>query len=215
MDIFWLASYPKSGNTWIRFLFTHLLQGPFETSQTIFEVTPVLERGVDASLLRSDRPNFIKTHYLFHDGLPWLDRTKGAVYVVRNPFDVLMSNLNYMFLNNQALAAKSGDELQRIADGYVQSYLQEGGDPRWKKVKYGSWREHVESWTENDRGIPVTLVRFEDLLADPRAALTNLCARIGLDATQARIDEAVTLSDFVHMRAMEEREIAARQPGMF
>jgi len=49
------ASYPKLGNTRLRFLFTGLLHAPFEHSQTIFDVTPVLELGIDPATLFADR----------------------------------------------------------------------------------------------------------------------------------------------------------------
>lgn len=215
MEIVWIASYPKSGNTWIRFLFTHLLHGPFEHSDTIFEVTPVLERGIDPASLRSDRKNFIKTHFKFGSSLPWLDQAVGVIYVVRNPFDVMLSNLNYFFLTSGDYACMSQDERQQFANAYVTSYLREGGDLRWKRLNYGTWREHAESWTRNAYGIPVTAVRYEDLLADTEATLNTVCKAVGLDVTPERIAEAARLSDFAHMRAMEEREIAARRPGMF
>lgn len=215
MDVVWLASYPKSGNTWVRFLFTNLLHGPFERSDVIFDVTPVLERGVNPNLLREDRVNFIKTHKMFDETLPWLDQTRSIVYIVRNPFDVLLSNLNYFFLTNQGLAGRTADELQQVANSYVSAYLQSGGDPRWKKINYGSWVEHVASWVENARGIPVKAVRYEDLLADTGSALRAVCDFIGLEVDDGRLAEAVERSSFESMRAMEEHEIAQKRPGMF
>ena len=53
--IVWFASYQKFGNTRLHFLFTGLLHAPFEHSQTIFDVTPVLELGIDQAILFADR----------------------------------------------------------------------------------------------------------------------------------------------------------------
>jgi hypothetical protein len=55
LKIIRFASYPKLGNTRLLFLFTGLSHTPFEHSQTIFDVTPVLELGIDQATLFADR----------------------------------------------------------------------------------------------------------------------------------------------------------------
>lgn len=212
MEVVWLASYPKSGNTWVRFLFTNLIHGPFETSGTIFDVTPVLERGIKTTLLRDDRINAIKTHHMFSPELPLQPQTKGVVYIVRDPFDVMMSNLNYFFIS---AGVKATDDVQQIANQYVSAYLQSGGDPRWMEQNYGSWAEHVDSWVNNSAGWPVLVLRYEDLLADTAGELGRACAFMELDVTDDDIAGAVERSSFTSMRTMEEREIREKIPGMF
>ena len=215
MDFAWLASYPKSGNTWVRFLFTNLIHGPFDHSQKIFEVTPVLERGVDPANLHEDRINLIKTHKQFAPDLPFMDRTVGIVYIVRNPFDVMMSNLNYYFLTNGSIAAGDTAHIQAIANRYVDAYLKNGGDPRWAQVNYGTWNTHIESWVKNAPGIPVRIVRYEDLLADTAATLQGVCDFLSLETTPENIARAVENSSFSSMRELEERELREKRPGMF
>lgn len=215
MDVVWIASYPKSGNTWVRFLFTHVLHGPFEHSQTIFEVTPVLERGIDPSRLHTTRPNLIKTHHRLAPDLPMLSNTAGAIYIVRDPLDVMMSNLNYYLLNNGQIGSMGSEEISTLASRYMEAYIHNGGDPRWRKINYGSWREHVESWTANDLGIPVKLIRYEDLLSDTLNVVRDAAAFAGVGLTEERLAVAIELSSFENMRAMEEREIREQRNGMF
>lgn len=215
MDVVWLASYPRSGNSWLRFLVTNLINGPFETSDVVFDVTPALETGLNPALLRQDRANFIKTHSRLHEGLPWRDKTKAAVYVVRNPFDAMLSNLNAYFIAKLGLAGRTAVELQYIATRYVSDYLREGGDPRWRKVGCGTWHEHAASWLDNDYGIQVKPVRYEDMLSDPASVLREICDFVGLDCDNRRLGEAVERSSFDRMREMEERELAERRLGLF
>jgi hypothetical protein len=215
MDIYWLASYPKSGNTWVRFLFTHVLNGPFDYSQTIFEVTPVLERGIAPAMLSADRPNLIKTHNRLTPDLPFMENARGAIYIVRDPLDVMLSNMNYFLLSNGNVGTMSQEQINDLASQYVQNYLAHGGDPRWQQVNYGSWQEHVESWTENDLGLPVKVIRYEDLLSDTPSAVREAAAFVGIELTDEKLAEAVELSSFENMKAMEEREIREKRSGMF
>jgi len=215
MDVVWLASYPKSGNTWVRFLLTNLLHGPFENSQKIFEVTPVLERGVAHSLLREDRANLIKTHWTFSSALDFMELAVGAIYIVRDPFDVALSTLNYILMQQNGIADWNADRLRQVSDRYVLNYLRTGGDTNWIRAGMGTWTEHAQSWLHNDAGLPVRIVRYDDLVADTKFVLRGICDFISLDASDRQLEEAVARSSFEAMRAMEEREIRNRIPGMF
>jgi hypothetical protein len=215
MDVVWLTSYPKSGNTWVRFLLTNLIHGPFEDSRTIFEVTPVLERGIDPASLVEDRVNLIKTHRLFSPGIDYMEHAVGAIYVVRDPFDVMLSNLNYYFVETGAAIGKDSAEIRRIMNGYVVDYLRRGGFEGWSRAGFGAWAEHARSWVHNESSLPVKLVRYEDLQTDTVSALRDICGFLALDATDARLEQAVERSSFQRMREIEEREIRDRIPGMF
>jgi hypothetical protein len=213
--VVWVASYPKSGNTWVRFLLTNLLHGRFEESQRIHEVTPVLERGIDPRQLRTDRKNFIKTHIAYTPALPLHEATVGAIYILRNPLDVLASNLNYFFLTSNLGATDDAARLAVIAEQYVEAFLTHRGDPRWFQFNYGSWVQHVESWNDPRHPFPVLRLRYEDLLDDTAAALTEICRVFGLERSEAELREAIANSSFERMRAIEERELRERRPGMF
>ena len=215
MDVVWIASYPKSGNTWVRFLFSHVLMGRFDYSETIFEATPVLERGIDTALLAQDRPNLIKTHFRLTPQLPMLPETRGAIYIVRDPLDVMMSNMNYYLLSHGSVDAMNQAQIDQTASQYVSHYLAHGGDARWRQSNYGSWKEHVESWTENDLGVPVKTIRYEDLLENTAQVVGETAEFAGLNVSDERIAEAVELSSFENMKAMEEKEISERREGMF
>ena len=58
-------------------------------------------------------------------------------------------------------------------------------------------------------------LRYEDLLADPGPEVARLVGFLGLDAGAARIADAIAGASFGALRALEEREIGARQSGLF
>lgn len=214
-QVIWLASYPKSGNTWVRFLLANLIHGRIEESRLIHEITPVLERGIRPHQMHGSRKNFIKTHIAFNNGLPFLDNTVGALYIVRNPIDVLASNLNYFLLTRNIPEDLSDHEIAEISGQYIEKYISHQGDSRWLKIQYGSWISHVESWIGTSHPFNVWLLRYEDLHADPVTALTTLCQNFSLDKAEEDIRVAVENSTFDRMREIEEREIREQSIGMF
>jgi hypothetical protein len=213
-EVVWVSSYPKSGNTWVRFLLTNLLHGRFEESQLIHEVTPVLERVLSPHQLRTDRKNFVKTHIAYTPDLPFHEATVGAIYIVRNPLDVLASNLNYFFLTSNFDTADD-TRIAAIAGQYVEAFIKHRGDPRWFQFNYGNWVQHVESWNDLNHPFPVLRLRYEDLLEDPCAALVGICDSFGLGRSEDELRAAVANSSFERMREIEEKELRERRPGMF
>jgi hypothetical protein len=103
MRIVWLASFPKSGNTWLRFLVYSYMYGPPQASSEVGERIPDIHHGAKLSVPPGDGQLFVKTHLMPGPNHPFMDRTQGFVYVVRHPKDVLLSNLNY------ARLASAGD----------------------------------------------------------------------------------------------------------
>ena len=137
-EIIWLASYPKSGNTWFRAFISNLLNEK-ETNinnmktHGIFSSRPLFDQiaGVESSDLTFDeidklRPavynhmaqglkknSYIKVHdgytYL-EDGAPLLGTVKArAVYIIRNPLDVAVSFANHLSLDLDKTIEIMGD----------------------------------------------------------------------------------------------------------
>lgn len=207
----WLASYPKSGNTWLRFVLSDILLGGFERSIAIFEGTPLETCPTD--LLRTDRVNFVKTHCAAENARMEGVRFRAAVLVVRNPLDVMMSNLRYHFLTGGGLPEDPTEVQARVRD-YLQSFASHGGDPRWRTLGFGTWSEHTESWLDHPE-LPVVAIRYEDMRTDMVRAVERVLELGEIEVPRGRIARAVEHWSFDRMRQLEEAEIAGAVEGMF
>jgi hypothetical protein len=214
--IVWLASYPKSGNTWIRFMIANLVAGEMSTSAQMMTQVPDIHDGIKGQHLFGNHTTVVKTHWKYWTGIPLREDMIGAVYVIRNPIDVLESNQNYAFQRSGALREQAGpEEISRFAERWVDDYLAHGGYPRFQQSGIGTWEENVRSWTWSGLAMPRLLVRYEDLVAEPAAGLARIARFLGLSKTDGEIGRAVERSSRERMRAIEEREIAERIEGFF
>ncbi len=207
-NILWIASYPKSGNTWVRFLACNLLHGRQESASTLNLLVPdVHELG--SHLVTSAYAGLVKTHFAFSSRIPLADRTAAAVYVVREPADVLISNFHY------ARRSAGGPEGALAFDEYVDAFIHHRGDPRWIQHGMGSWEENVRSWLDARHPFPVLRLKYEDMVADPTAGGLALARLIRPNSSAADIHEAVSNSSFQRMREIEEADIRRKRPGIF
>ena len=212
MGIIWLASYPKSGNTWVRFILSNALFGPADRSIDVNRRIPDLHRRLpDDRLNRPDdgAPLLAKTHFEMTPAHPELSRTDRALHIVRDPRDVLLSALNYRRLNGVTPAQLSDR-------AYAEVFINTGGDPTWKQQKFGTWASHARSWTSTDR-FPVKTIRYEDLRTDTRGVMRDVIDFMGLDIDDDTLDRAIKASSFDALRAIEIREKAdpKRKDGLF
>lgn len=196
--IIWLASYPKCGNTWLRFLLYAAIHAPPSTSIEVTRKIPDLHRPLPVDPPEPGRPMLVKTHFMLTERHPRLGQTLRAIHVVRDPRDAALSALNY-----RRLAADAKANLDEAA--YLRAFIRAGGDPAWQRQGFGTWATHAASWRDTDR-FPVLALRYEDVKADPHAALASMLGFIGCETTPERVDAAVRAASFDAMRAMEIRE---------
>lgn len=205
MSITWLASYPKSGNTWMRFLLANIIAGgPPACSADVSRLIPDIHRRGDMDRVHGDA--FVKTHFMRTDKHPLIAETSRAVHVVRHPRDVLLSALNYRRMEGV---------IEGLTDEqYAQAFIAGSGDPLWAKLGYGSWVQHAASWSQSTAW-PVLTVRYEDLKADTPGVLRRVLDFVGVDATDEAVGRAVAQSTFENLRALEVRERTSKAPGIF
>ena len=204
MGIVWLASYPKSGNTWLRFVLYHLLYGPLDDSGQLNRRIPDMHRKAPYDPPESG-PACAKTHLMLSPGHPMLNQSERAIYVMRNPRDVALSALNFRRM--------TGSLPDQAADAdYLRAFIQAGGDPGWLQQRMGTWGQHVQSWTTTDR-FPVLTLRYEAIKASPAAEFARVVEFLGLDAGAEQIEQAVAASSFESMRSLEVKEKERDQAG--
>lgn len=190
-DVF-VVSYPRSGNTWMRFLIGNLRNpdDPVNFVNVASRIPPIY-RFPDRVLRRVPRPRVLKSHEIFDP------RYKTTIYVVRDPRDVAVSG--YHFLR----------KWRQIPDGYSMddfvSRFISGQCEEWEF--FANWGDHVLSWLGTRQGhIGFLLLRYEDILQDPFRELAKVSALLNMGATPERLKQAVTLSSFDRMRKLEKAE---------
>lgn len=206
MSIVWLASYPKSGNTWLRFLLYSAMFGPPEQSLDIARKLPDVHRPLPTDVMNDERI-IAKTHYMFTDRHPKAADTERAVLIVRHPRDVLFSALNYRRLSGLTTAQMPDAQ-------YARHFIGSRGDPEFINQGFGTWEQHVNSWANQD-SFPVHVLKYEQLKSDTANHLRAVLDFLEISADDNAIDAAVKASSFDAMRAMEIREKHqnAKNPG--
>ena len=217
MALVWIASYPKSGNTWLRFLLANYLAGPVRHSEQVEELIPNFTLDVDRTAFAA-KPglNLAKTHFPWSVLHPYAAATQAALVVIRNPKDVLLSGLDYQRL--------IGLQERDVSDlDYARAFIVHGGDMSWIARGYGTLEDNVHSWTSGllktgSAGAigdlpPRLLVRYERLKVDAAGELGRILEFLGVRPDSQRMAQAVVASGFEQMRALEVKEKTAGEHG--
>lgn len=194
-DVF-LVSYPRSGNTWVRFLLGNLLyqDNPVAFSNIESRI-PEIYFNTDRVLRQLPRPRVLKSHECFQPHYP------HVIYIMRDPRDVAVSSYHHNL------------KARNIPDGYLISsfvprFIAGEFDP-----KFGSWRDNVLSWTALRKSDPRFLfIRYEDLKADATLGLSRIVTFLergsfhNINSSPEALHGAIELSSPERMRAMEKQE---------
>jgi hypothetical protein len=205
----WIVSYPKSGNTWVRFLVCNLVFGVQDSAAALNRLAPDIHEAAVVPAPPA-APAFMKTHFPFSPALPLAQCTAGAIYVVRDPADVMLSNFHYSRRDGSHTTQGSA-----ALEQYVDAYLAARGGPRWIKLGMGAWDDHVRSWLATRHPFPVLPLRYEDLLTDGMQIARRLCAFLGLTRTGEEMERALAGASFQRLKEIEEQDIHAQSVGIF
>lgn len=184
-DVF-LASYPRSGNTWLRFLLAEILTGGKVDFDNINRFVPELSLHRGATPLLAQSGLLIKTHELYR-----AEYCK-AIYVVRDVRDVALSNY--------ARGVELGLLSNTSFEDFLLSFLK--GDAS----RVGTWQEHVRSWLESplEQSGTLHVVRFEDLRRDTDKSIQKLLAFIGVTPDPEKVRQAILNNSIRGMRSKED-----------
>jgi hypothetical protein len=187
-DIF-IVSYPKSGNTWTRFLIGNLVhpESPADFSN-INTIIPDPEALSKRRLARMPRPRIIKSHQYFDP------RYRKIIYVVRDPRDVALSQ--YHFHRKRKLLTDDSP-----LDAFVTRFV------AGVTSIYGSWGENVASWVatrEHDEDF--LLLRYEDMMDNTVRELSRVASFLAMDVTTDDLRLAAERSSSDQMRKLENEQ---------
>ena len=185
-DVF-LASYPRSGNTWLRFILYELITGESGDFKRVDQFIPYVGRHHRAPDVLPGGGRLLKTHEHYRN------EYKKAIYLLRDPRDVLVSN--YFFFTNPTAPGTSIREFTlRFLDGKINAF--------------GRWERHLQSWLESplQRAKGITVIRYEDLIRRPNDAIVRLLEFLGRQTSLDEVRRALRNNRFENMRDKEKMD---------
>ncbi|MGD0793816.1 MAG: sulfotransferase domain-containing protein [Terriglobales bacterium] len=190
-DDTFIVSYPRSGNTWTRFLAANLLH-PQEaaTFANIERLVPDAEAQSSRYMRGIPSPRTIKSHSYFDPRYP------HVIYIVRDPRDVALSYYDF------------SRKYRHIEDSYpLERYIGDFVNGRLISAGWGTWGENVASWVFARGARPgFLLLRYEDMKARPELELTRIAEFLGIDASAKLLQTTLERSSAERMREMEKTQ---------
>jgi aryl sulfotransferase len=241
--IIWLASYPKSGNTWMRILLTNYLRnaaapadinqldgGPIASARVCFDEWAGVEASaLDDSVIEELRPQVYRCLLREATGTLYMKVHDAWGLTIRGdalfPSDVT-AGVVYMLRNPLDVASSCSHHwgvsmaqaVQNLCTPAFAVARSHDGRSDQLRQQLRCWSGHAQSWLE-DSCLPVHLVRYEDLRAHPAAAFGAVVRFCGLPWNAAQVRKAVAFSDFSELRGQEQcngfRERPLRSSGAF
>jgi Sulfotransferase domain len=226
--IVWLASYPKSGNTWMRVLLANYLRdgdapvdineigiGPIASARACFDEWAGIEASaLDDDLIEDLRPGVFRcllreaadTLYMkVHDAW-WRTRRGEPLF----PSDIT-EGVVYLLRNPLDVAPSCAHHwgvsvekaVENLCDPAFAISRSRDGLADQLRQRLLSWSGHADSWLDKS-GLRVHLVRYEDLRRDPETVFGGVVRFCGLPWDAARIGKAVAFSDFSELQRQEQ-----------
>lgn len=225
-NIVWLASYPKSGNTWLRAFLANLVvnrsdavplnelsaYADDEANPDLFgEIAGVASAGLDIEAIAQLRPEvhaliaqrsqgtrFVKTHNMFgsFDGYPLHN-----MQVTAGALCVVRNPLDVAISMTHHFGIGLDDAIERLGNDDVAT----ANDAQFVTQILGSWSRHVESWTGagHERFL---VLRYEDLLEKPNKAFLKVAKFVGIGGDRARVERAIAHARFSSLAGMEKSQ---------
>jgi len=190
-DDTFIVSYPRSGNTWTRFLIANLLHPEEQaTFANIERLVPDAEAQSSRALKRTARPRCIKSHEYFDH------RYRKVIYIVRDPRDVALSYYNF------------ARKYRHIDDSYpLDRYVDDFVSGRLSSADWGTWGENVGTWISARGKHPeFLLLRYEDMIQSPLEELARIAEFFGIEAGPERLQQVIEYSSAQRMRELERKQ---------
>jgi hypothetical protein len=184
-DLF-VASYPRSGTTWLRFLLFELLTNTPAEFVPVNRAIPYVGKHRDAPRLLPSGGRIIQTHETFLRGVA------SAIYLVRDPRSVVLSEYRWQLRTGL---------FEGTFDAFFDAFLSGRANP------YGRWDRHVETWLRSDVGTAgrIHVVRYVDLRTDPQAELQRILRFLGIHRPPSSVKTVIANNSLAAMQAKEER----------
>ena len=225
--IVWLASYPKSGNTWVRLFLNSLIYtndnisninnihiGQFpnrkhfeDITDNVDDINEFAKNCINAQLKinLSNKIKFFKTHHANwtngNNRFTNINTTLGVIYIVRDPRNIITSLKNHFNLNNY------NDALNFLLDDKkIITFENQKKEINLPHI-ISSWKNHFNSWKKIEKNY--LLIKYENLLRSPEEEfekITNYVEKIfDRKYEKARILDAINKNSFDKLKELERK----------
>ena len=229
--IIWLASYPKSGNTWVRSFIASLLfnknneanfkelynipQYPLRSHfnnllDNIDDVKEISSNWINSQKrINSDNKiKFLKTHHALckigDSTFTNYETSIGAIHIVRDPRNIVTSILYHFSKKNYYEATKFLLDNNKTLGKKFDKL-----DPNVNKNMFTpifSWKSHYNTWKNFKKNY--LLVRYEDLISDPnkefRKIYNYISNLLNVKIEENKIELAIKSNSFENLKKLEE-----------
>lgn len=221
--LIWLASYPKSGNTWLRAFIHNVMRNPSQP----YDINRLDDLVASGSARQwYDAAHGTSTGELDEEALLQLRPRAHALIARRSPDDTfvkthsrsgqhagisltspsLSAGAIYIVRNPLDVAISAADHfgvsIDKMIEAMADRQFRTAADTSHVPEYIGDWSSHVEGWTAvPDRRLLV--LRYEDLLSAPRREFGRLCTFFGLRPPPERLERAIRFSSFNTLKAQE------------
>lgn len=214
MELYYVASYPKSGATWFRLLMYALHHGKIEDSnkvQQFYPEVPNQEDLISRNIAEKDR-SFIKSHFAYNPQLPFIEKATAIIFIVRNPFNCMLSKFDHYKYEGVDWVSKQNG-LNRFCSSFIE-------EANWTEKEtpekiHGGWNYHTTSWMNANLKIPFVVIKYENLVKDTAGELRRIINQLNWNFDDKQVANAVELTTFEKTQKLEEQELKKETPGMF
>ncbi len=179
-DVF-IVGFPKSGNTLMQHIITHLVYGINKEISTTMVLLIVPDVYASSHYYRFNSTCFFKSHERPQPNY------KKVIYLLRDGRESLLSY--YHMVKNMG-----GDiKMEDLYSGKI-------------SIHGGTWHEHINEWKKNPYGANILFVKYEDLITNKMEVLLKLCDFLSLERTNEELKEVVDYTSFNFMKNLEKNE---------
>jgi len=189
-----IVSFPRSGNTWLRFILANLFKSEHVKKvdySNLNIIMPTEQKNIESSLLSKDAPIFLKEHYNYYDLNIDFDK---SIYLKRDFRDVIQSY--WTFHNNkEPLFFDNFNEFLRTYWSYT-----------------GTHKKHIESLNSSKiSGKKIFIIEYEDLKFNPFKTVKNCLESLEINFSQDKLKIAIENSDYSILKKFKQNIFSKKE----